>query len=512
MTLLLRALGPVRRTLLALVVLVLALPLSATASAATVTTAPASSVSATTLALVAQPAEVGRPRTVTVHLQAADTSAVTAEREVELWWVSSTGDSIAARVLTGADGRQDARFTSSPTAFTVFARFGGADGLAASESARVTLPGLPLSTLTLSAGPTSPTNEVVLTARLGRTVGDAVVPAVGHTVQLFHALPYSTERAGTAVTDASGVATFVTTVWDQPHYYASFHGDSTLTDSRSQSVFPLRYAPPAVGAIGAKYEVLGGRSGLLGPALRSEQDVPGGRVQEFSGGRIYWSPQHGAYEVHGLILERYTLLGGTSSFLGMPVSDEEIGPAGVHGRVSRFTGGSIYWSPATGARVVQGAILEDYRNPRDLRPRSAYPTTDELPTPDGVGRFNHFTYGMSIYWTPATGAHALYGAIREHWAATGWERNLGYPLTTELYMRDGARRVEFQHGEIFWSRATGAHFVRGALRARWRELGATGGRLGFPVSDEYAVPGGMRSDFQGGSLFWNARTGVVTQI
>jgi hypothetical protein len=36
------------------------------------------------------------------------------------------------------------------------------------------------------------------------------------------------------------------------------------------------------------------------------------------------------------------------------------------------------------------------------------PLTPELSTPDGIGRYNHFQ-GGSIYWTPATGAHEVHG-------------------------------------------------------------------------------------------------------
>jgi uncharacterized protein with LGFP repeats len=48
-----------------------------------------------------------------------------------------------------------------------------------------------------------------------------------------------------------------------------------------------------------------------------------------------------------------------------------------------------------------------------------YPTTDELSTPDGIGRYNHFDKAGSIYWTPGTGAHEVYGAIRQRWSALG---------------------------------------------------------------------------------------------
>jgi uncharacterized protein with LGFP repeats len=85
-------------------------------------------------------------------------------------------------------------------------------------------------------------------------------------------------------------------------------------------------------------------------------------------------------------------------------------------------------------------------------------------SPDGTGRFNHFT-GGSIYWTPATGAHEVHGAIRDKWAALGWERGVaGYPLTDETTTPDGAGRFNhFTGGSIYWTPATGAHEVYGAM-------------------------------------------------
>jgi uncharacterized protein with LGFP repeats len=85
------------------------------------------------------------------------------------------------------------------------------------------------------------------------------------------------------------------------------------------------------------------------------------------------------------------------------------------------------------------------------------PCTDELPTPDGVGRFNHFSNAGSIYWTPETGANAIYGAIRERWESLGWERSyLGYPISDEVDFPEGGRVNEFQHGGIYWWPDVGA--------------------------------------------------------
>jgi uncharacterized protein with LGFP repeats len=63
---------------------------------------------------------------------------------------------------------------------------------------------------------------------------------------------------------------------------------------------------------------------------------------------------------------------------------------------------------------------------------------------------------------------------------------------------------------VYWAPWTGAHEVHGAIRDRWLALGGAGSSLGYPTSDEYAVPGGRQSDFEHGSVRWDAGTGAVT--
>ena len=46
-----------------------------------------------------------------------------------------------------------------------------------------------------------------------------------------------------------------------------------------------------------------------------------------------------------------------------------------------------------------------------LSDQLGYPTTNEQTTTDGIGRYNHFQKG-SIYWSPTTGAHEVFGLIR----------------------------------------------------------------------------------------------------
>jgi len=166
-------------------------------------------------------------------------------------------------------------------------------------------------------------------------------------------------------------------------------------------------------------------------------------------------------------------------------------------------------SPATGTHQVIGAILGDYRAWGGPAGPLGYPLTDELPTPNGRGRFNHFQNG-GIYWTPSTGAHAVLGAISSTYGLLGREDSfLGFPVTDELGTPNlQGRYNHFQGGSVYWSPATGAHSTMGAIRDLWGRLGWENSALGFPVTDEFSIPGGRAQDFQYGSLRWTPAGGA----
>ncbi|MCF6510166.1 hypothetical protein E9549_22675, partial [Blastococcus sp. MG754426] len=108
-----------------------------------------------------------------------------------------------------------------------------------------------------------------------------------------------------------------------------------------------------------------------------------------------------------------------------------------------------------------------------------YPTTGVRALPDG-GAFAHFENG-SIYWSPATGARVVSGAVRQRWAATGWQNGvLGYPTTEATDLPGGGRAASFQGGAIYWSAATGARVVGGPVRDAWLAAGGDAGDLGMP--------------------------------
>ena len=270
------------------------------------------------------------------------------------------------------------------------------------------------------------------------------------------------------------------------------------------------------GAIRDKYLSLGGPSGFLGYPTTDETPTPDGigRFNHFSNaGSIYWTPNTGAWSIHGAIRDKWASLGWERSFLGYPVTDESGTPDGI-GRFNHFSNaGSIYWTPNTGAWSIHGAIRDKWASLGWERSFLGYPVTDESGTPDGIGRFNHFSNAGSIYWTPNTGAWSIHGAIRDKWASLGWERSfLGYPVTDESGTPDGIGR--FNHfsnaGSIYWTPNTGAWSIHGAIRDKWASLGWERSCLGYPVSDEFAISGGRQSNFQHGRITYSFNSGQAT--
>ncbi len=278
-------------------------------------------------------------------------------------------------------------------------------------------------------------------------------------------------------------------------------------------------SPNGVGAfttgqspIAAHYAALGGAGSFLGNPVSGEYSVAGGRELDYQGGSIYYSPATGAFSVRGAIRDHYNAFGGPAGFLGFPTTDESGTPDGV-GRYNHFANdGSIYYTPNTGAQSVHGAIRDQWAAMGFERSSLGYPTSDETPTPNRVGSYNYFT-GGSLYYSPATGAHEVRGAILNEWGSLGWEASvLGFPTSGETPTpnRVGSYNY-FTGGSIYYSPATGAHEVHGAILNAWAAQGWEAGSLGFPATDEYAVPGGRANSFRGGTLTYSYSSGRVTR-
>ncbi|WP_022888549.1 LGFP repeat-containing protein [Agromyces italicus] len=159
-------------------------------------------------------------------------------------------------------------------------------------------------------------------------------------------------------------------------------------------------AVAAIGAKRAEHDWMGeprGRHERLGDGQQY--------LRRFDGGAVCWSSRTGAHEVHGPVAERWEALGAEASLLGFPITDSA----------------SLVWPDGT-------------------------------PRPGGHAHFE----GGSVYWTPEHGARVVRGMVRDIWALLGWERSaLGMPVGDTETGDDGLLSARFEHGRIAWSSAAG---------------------------------------------------------
>nr|MCW1957622.1 hypothetical protein [Mycobacterium sp.] len=125
--------------------------------------------------------------------------------------------------------------------------------------------------------------------------------------------------------------------------------------------------------------------------------------------------------------------------------------------------------------------------------------------------------GGKIFFTPATGAHLIYGAVLDKYESLGGpaDSDLGFPnIDTVAGLVSPKSRVSTfgatDKPAIFWTPDTGAWAVRGALNVAWDKLGGSAGQLGVPVEDERYDGDLVSQKFTGGQLSWNSKTNTFT--
>ncbi|GAB3705407.1 L,D-transpeptidase family protein [Mariniluteicoccus flavus] len=272
----------------------------------------------------------------------------------------------------------------------------------------------------------------------------------------------------------------------------------TPTPRPTSTATPTRSATPrALSPIDQRWSELGGQSGWVGAPTSGEYSQNGGRVRTFVGADIGWTEQTGAKFVMGAIRERHRELGGMGSFLGQPRTDEIDGwLPGT--RRNDFVGGTLYYTFPR-AFTLYGLVGERYRTLTDHERREVgLPTSDEVDGPLAGSRRNRFERG-EVSWHPAHGAHAVYGAIFQRYDQI--RSTLGSPTSGEVGGAiPGVRLNRFERGTLYWSPTTGAHEVFGAIGAHYAHGGAERSELGLPTTGEYGVSGGLAQDYQYGRI------------
>lgn len=260
------------------------------------------------------------------------------------------------------------------------------------------------------------------------------------------------------------------------------------------------------GHTGPRWHAKGGLA-IFGYPVTDENAVSGGTIQKFSSGRILAWTGTRMLEFSALsgIGSRWAAAGG-ETVLGLPVAAEACGLKGS-GCSQRFDKGNIYWAPGTGGHVVWGGILGRWTAGGAQNSSLGYPLTEETCGTSG-GCVQHFQ-GGSIFYSPTTGAHVARGAIGSRYSAAGTTRStLGYPITSETCGQPAGGCVQrFQGGSIYWSPTTGAWISGRGIDSRFVSAGGLGGSLGYPIASERCVAGACSQSYQRGDITWTTSAG-----
>ena len=182
-------------------------------------------------------------------------------------------------------------------------------------------------------------------------------------------------------------------------------------------------------------------------------------------------------------------------------------------RISRFEGGVIYFSSSAGAVFLSAEVYARHFALGAEQGFLGLPIAFYEWTGAAQAEFE----GGVICWSPASDAHEVHGAIRDHFnqlgSVGGW---LGFPITDELDVLTetdeptGGRLLRFQQGTIYCKSSDGAYEVHGGIRDCYEKMGGPLSYLGYPITDESSVEGTdiRYNDFENGILVGD-RTWVV---
>lgn len=254
-------------------------------------------------------------------------------------------------------------------------------------------PSIPAVTQTVGPpGPQPPGNEVPSTTS---EQPSATVPSTEEQTPSStpgEGSPTSTpsEAPGTSETPSTSESTQASEPGERPDPAAVAAGCQTYPPTSFQ----------VCGLIKDKYNQMGGPTSFLLFPKSNELTNPGntGKRTEFLGGNIYWSAATGAHPVAHEFLTEWGNNGYETGFLKYPTTDEIVL---ANGRRQEFQGGGIFWSPLSGAHTLHGTIRAKWEQLGGETSYLGYPITNEEDTPswlqDYGQRWQSFQ-GGAIVW------------------------------------------------------------------------------------------------------------------
>jgi uncharacterized protein with LGFP repeats len=265
------------------------------------------------------------------------------------------------------------------------------------------------------------------------------------------------------------------------------------------------------GAIGAAWMAAGREGGVLGyPSTDMGCGmVQSGCGQQFEGGSVYWTPVTGAHPVSGPIRDRWIGQGWERGPLGYATSDMVCVSGGASCRQD-FQGETVTWGSSAGAQTTSGAIRTVWVAGGAGAGPLGDPTAAMVCGLAGGGCKQEFEDG-TVY-ASASGVHVVAEPILAAWVALGGESgSLGYPSAEMVCAADGSScRQDFRGQTLAWGAASGGQPTSGAIGAVWLKSGAGEGSLGNPTAAMVCglAGGGCKQEFEDGTVYASAATGT----
>ncbi|MGV1010525.1 MAG: M15 family metallopeptidase, partial [Dermatophilaceae bacterium] len=152
----------------------------------------------------------------------------------------------------------------------------------------------------------------------------------------------------------------------------------------------------------------------------------------------------GGWDTWGDHWRRYEALGGPFGVLGFPSGGQQPWAGGY---VQQFQGGRIWWAPGIGAVETWGDIDRRFSVIGGPGSGLGFPLASHINLATRGGTYQPFQ-GGTIHWAPGIGAFETLGDHQRQWAEAGWEWGFyGYPVSG-MYLYLGGVRQDFEHGSL----------------------------------------------------------------
>lgn len=232
-------------------------------------------------------------------------------------------------------------------------------------------------------------------------------------------------------------------------------------------------------------------------------EEPGGgwSTQHESGG-IYWSVATGPRVLSESMNDAYQAKSGPSGAFGYPTTDTTSRDQYMNRYTADFANNvTLYHSAYDGTTYWMGGGVRDARDRYERATGLLYwPTSNQTSAPGTDGRYVLFGADSVLLWGPRTGGHVIEGEALRKLRAGGDVAVYGLPQHVHgiLWGEDGF--VQFEKASIFVSSGAGLT-IGWDVRNAWWHSGGTSSRLGMAREDQRTTaPGVVEQGFQHGLI------------